>query len=114
MDQNFEAMRRDGNMVCVKCGCFSSAQTCWHCSNNQALRLADIQIADLRARLEQAEARCKVLQTVADAAQKFVATPQVDPDEYDGQAYEICCSALNELEKALQALSNGDPQWLTR
>lgn len=41
-------------MKCRVCGCFSSAQTCWHCATNQG-------VAALSAQLEWLWANCRII-----------------------------------------------------
>lgn len=46
-------------MKCRACGCFSSAQTCWHCSTNPG-------VARLSAQLEWLWANCRIVYWPSD------------------------------------------------
>ena len=57
-------------MQCRVCGCFSSAQTCWHCSTNPG-------VAALSAKLEWLWANCKIVYWPKDDSYPIEHSPHV-------------------------------------
>ncbi len=43
-------------MKCRVCGCFSSAQICWHCANNPGVAALETQLSALKDRIAELEA----------------------------------------------------------
>jgi len=90
VDEPYKDRRARGEMICVRCGCFSSARTCYQCGIGIVITCGSC--ADLRAALAAAIAERDALREAVEVADRW-RKRKGHNDDHD-------CDLCNAIRKA--------------